>query len=198
MSDLSKLLERCRKGDLQAFDDLVALHQNRVYNVCFWQLGQADDASDAAQEVFIRAWKGLGSFRGECAFSTWLHRIALNVTHDAARRRHRAPQPFASFSTAGSSPDQPDFEPENEHAPPSQGPEETSLRRERRQAVQDALARLPEHHRTVLILFDLEGHSYDEAADVLQVPPGTVKSRLNRARLALRRQLDECRELFDD
>lgn len=193
--DSSKLIERCRKGDLEAFDDLVALHQNRVYNLCFWQLGQADDASDAAQDVFIRAWKALDSFRGECAFSTWLHRIALNVTYDAARKRNRAPQAFSALTPLDS-----DQEPEweAEESAPNDAPDEISLRHERRHAVRQALAALPEHHRTVLVLFDLQGHSYEEVSDLLQVPPGTVKSRLNRARLALRRALDECRELFDD
>ncbi len=194
MSDpSSQLIERSRQGDLDAFDELVALHQNRVYNLCFWQLGQADDACDAAQDVFIRAWKALESFRGDCAFSTWLHRIALNVTYDAARRRNRAPQPFSALPPSAEEGVERD-----EESPHADAPDEISLRRERRNAVRTALAALPEHHRTVLVLFDLQGHSYETVSQVLQVPPGTVKSRLNRARLALRRALDECRELFDD
>lgn len=188
------LLQRCRDGDLDAFDQLVERHQNRIYNLCFWRLGDADEAADAAQDTFVRAWKAVAQFRGESAFSTWLHRIALNVTHDAASRRSRAPLVFSSLTPPGA--DEPDFtlDPHD----PAEGPEQNAARRERRQAVRHALAQLPEHFRVVLILFDIEGRSYEEAAALLELPLGTLKSRLNRARLALRGKLEEQRELFEE
>ena len=191
---VGQLIERCRNGDLTAFDEIVELHQNRVYNLCFYALSDADEAADAAQETFIRAWRGLHNFRGESAFSTWLHRIALNVTHDAARKRGRAPIPFSATSpdedeTQNTALDPPD---------PTLGPAQIAAQHERRAAVRRALAALPENHRTVLILFDIQGHSYEDAAALLDLPMGTLKSRLNRARLALREQLQDCRELFEE
>jgi hypothetical protein len=95
--DILKLIERCRNGDLTAFDEIVALHQNRIYNLCFWSLGDADEAADATQETFIRAWRAMAKFRGESAFATWLHRIALNartMLHDAVVA---LPCPFLPF-----------------------------------------------------------------------------------------------------
>jgi RNA polymerase sigma-70 factor (ECF subfamily) len=189
-----QLVERCRKGDLAAFDEIVALHQNRVYNLCYWQLSDPDEAADAAQETFIRAWRAIERFRGDSAFSTWLHRIALNVTHDAARRRGRAPLPFSTALPDDDSEDAPAADPPD----PTFGPAQIAAQHERRLAVRRALATLPEHHRTVLVLFDIEGYSYEEAAALLELPMGTLKSRLNRARIALREQLEECRELFEE
>ncbi len=187
-----QLVERCRNGDLEAFDEIVALHQNRIYNVCFWSLGDADEAADATQETFLRAWRAIAKFRGESAFATWLHRIALNVTHDAARRRGRAPVPFSATSSGED--DLPGIDPPD----PALGPAQIAAQHERRLAVRRALAALPENHRTVLVLFDIEGLSYEEAAAALQLPMGTLKSRLNRARVALRERLEECRELFEE
>ncbi|HEX8833692.1 MAG TPA: sigma-70 family RNA polymerase sigma factor [Abditibacteriaceae bacterium] len=194
---LSELVGRCQNGDLDAFDLLVERYQTRIYNLCFWQLRDADEASDAAQEVFIRAWRSVAKFRGDCAFSTWLHRIAINVTHDAARRRGNAPVAFSavlsneegdeSESIANLTPDE-----------PASRPAEVAQRGERQRAVQNALASLPDHHRVVLVLFDIEGHSYEDVSAMLELPMGTVKSRLNRARAALREKLESCRELFED
>ncbi|HEX8235096.1 MAG TPA: sigma-70 family RNA polymerase sigma factor [Abditibacteriaceae bacterium] len=187
-----QLVERCRKGDLAAFDEIVALHQNRIYNLCFWSLGDADEAADATQETFLRAWRAIAKFRGESAFATWLHRIALNVTHDAARRRGRAPLPFSAATSTD------DELPDTDPPDPAPGPAQIAAQHERRLAVRRALAALPENHRTVLVLFDIEGYSYEEAAALLELPIGTLKSRLNRARVALRERLEECRELFEE
>lgn len=191
----SALIERCRNGDLAAFDQIVERHQNRVYNLCYWSLNDPDEAADAAQDVFVRAWRSIAKFRGESELSTWLHRIALNVIHDAARRRQRVPLPFSATSTPNDDAgDVPPLDPGD----PAAGPQETIIRHERQQAVRRAMAELPEHHRLVLVLFDIQGHSYDEVAVLLELPVGTVKSRLNRARLALRDKLNSCRELFQD
>ena len=183
------LLEQCRSGNLAAFDELVRRHQDKVFSLCLWILGDRDEAADAAQDAFVRAFRALAKFRGEAAFGTWLHRIALNVARDAANRRKRAPLPFSSFEGDDDRP----FD------PPATGvsPVQSLLKDERRRAVREALARLAEHHRLVLVLFDLQGHSYEEVAGLLKLPMGTVKSRLNRARSALRDALEPQRELFE-
>jgi len=197
--DEHQLIERCRKGDLTAFDELVAQHQNRIYNLCYWTLGDADEAADAAQTVFVRAFRSFASFRGDAALSTWLHRIAINVTIDAARRRQRAPLPFSALESDDEAARPRELDSASIHlAAPENSAEEIVTRGERRRAVRAALHELSDHHRTVLVLFDIEGHSYEEIANLLELPLGTVKSRLNRARLALRDKLDACRELFED
>jgi RNA polymerase sigma-70 factor (ECF subfamily) len=184
------LIERCRGGDLTAFDELMAQHQNRVYNLCFWLLRDPEAASDATQEVFIRAFRALKNFRGDCAFSTWLHRIAVNIATDQANRRQRTPVPLSTLEHDDSTFPEP--------AAPGDDPGTSFMRKERRKVVREALETLPDHHRLVLVLFDIQGYAYEEIAEILELPMGTVKSRLNRARAALREKLEPCRELFED
>ncbi len=187
-----QLLERCRGGDTTAFDEIVEQHQNRVFNLCYWVLNDHEAAADAAQDAFVRAFRAIGNFRGDCAFSTWLHRIAVNVALNAARSRRHTPLPFSALENdeTGTRPPEP--------VDPIDNPQDMLTRRERRRVVRCALAELPEHHRLVLVLFDIQGHSYEEMAELLELPLGTVKSRLNRARLALRDKLEAQRELFQD
>lgn len=187
-----RLLARCREGDTLAFDEIMAQHQTRIYNLCYWMLNDADDAADAAQDAFVRAFRSFSHFRGECAFGTWLHRIAVNVCLDAARRRKRTPTPFSTMEGDD------EHAREQEPADLNHTPHEISARDERRRAVHEAMVELSEHHRMVLVLLDIQGHSYEEAATMLELPLGTVKSRLNRARLALRDKLEPRRELFQD
>ena len=182
-------VEAAQRGDLDAFDRLVLRHQDRVFSVCRWVIGDEDEAADAAQEAFLRAFRFLPKFRGDAAFSTWLGHIALNVARDFAARRKKAPLAFSGLSTE----EEPDFEPVSGEISPS----ETLLKAERRRAVQRALGEVPLHFREVLVLFDLQGHSYEECAAQLQLPLGTVKSRLSRARAALREALGADRELFE-
>lgn len=182
-------VEAARGGDLDAFDRLVVRHQERIYNQCRWILGDDDEASDAAQEALLRAFRFLPKFRGDAAFGTWLSHIALNVARDYSKKKKAAPRPF---STLGGEED-PDFEPVS----PLISPPDLLLRAERQRAVQGAIARVPEHFRVVLVLYDLQGHSYEECAALLELPLGTVKSRLNRARHALREALGPERELFE-
>jgi RNA polymerase sigma-70 factor (ECF subfamily) len=194
-----RLIERCRSGDLTAFDELVAQHQNRIYNLCYWTLGDADEAADAAQTVFVRAFRSFANFRGDSALSTWLHRIAINVTIDAARRRQRAPLSLSVLEGGDGEAGLREVDSAASYfTTPDSTAQEVVTRGERQRAVREALSTLPDHHRTVLVLFDIEGHSYEEVANLLELPLGTVKSRLNRARLALRDKLAGCRELFED
>ena len=186
------LIERCRTGDSIAFDEIVALHQNRIYNLCYWMLGNRDDAADAAQEAFVRAFRSLERFRGDASFATWLHRIAVNVSLDAVQRRKRGPLLYSDLECGDDTP------PELDPIDLGGEPQTIAARKERSLSVRAALAELPEHYRIVIVLFDLENHSYDEVGEMLSLPLGTVKSRLNRARLALREKLQSEWELFRD
>lgn len=188
------LVERCKNGNVNAFDEIVARHQDAIYTLCFYHLRDADDAADAAQVTFVRAWRGLKGFRGESALRTWLHRIALNVINDTASRRSKNPLPMSSLQSVS---DDEDEMPPLEAVDSAPLPEARFHAQAQRRAVQNALAILPSHHRDVLVLFDVQGHPYEEVAAILELPLGTVKSRLNRARIALRNALEECRELFD-
>jgi RNA polymerase sigma-70 factor (ECF subfamily) len=191
----AELIDRCRRGDRSAFDSLVESYQNRIFNFCFMQLGSSDDAADAAQESFVRAWRFIAKFRHDCTFSTWLHRIAINVTRDTHGRRTSLPLPFSGLTEND---DEVITARAAQGADPAAQPSEQLLFSERRQAVSSALAALSTQHRLVLVLFDIEGNSYEEVATILQLPLGTVKSRLSRARQALRLQLEPWRELFED
>ena len=190
------LLERARNGDLDAFDGLVALHQTKIYHLCLWMIGDAEDAADAAQTTFVRAFRALPKFRGEAKIGTWLHRIAANVALDVCNRRKRAPRPFSQMVADD---DEGGENPIERVADTTSAtdPAERLARRERQGIVRAALSRLPPNHRAVITLFDIEGRSYEEASAILGVPMGTVKSRLNRARDALRRELEPHRELWE-
>lgn len=186
----SDLVDRARNGDLHAFDTLIECHEDRVYNLCLWVLGTRDEACDAAQDAFVRAYRYLHKFRGDSSFGTWLGRIALNVARDAATRRKRAPMPFSALGH--------DEESQDMDVPAEgPGPAALQLQRERQTAVRTALAGLSENHRLVLVMFELQGMGYEEIAAVLELPVGTIKSRINRARAALREALESERELFD-
>lgn len=190
----ARLLERCREGELEAFDELVAQHQSKIFNLCCWMLGDRDEAGDAAQDAFVRAWRAIGNFRADAAFGTWMHRIAVNVCLDARARRAKAPLTYSALEKPGEDGESRSFDPPDK----ADTPDKAVARREKRQVVLQALANLPEHHRSVVVLFDIQGYSYEDAAQALDLPMGTLKSRLNRARAALRKALEDQRELFED
>jgi len=188
------LIRRCQQGDSAAFDLLIAAHANRVYNLSYRLLGSAADAEDASQEAFVRAFSSLRRFRGQAAFSTWLHRIALNVCRDELKRRRRRPLPFASLQGENDdSPSEPeDFLLGGDAAADPQALLEKNLRKEQ---VQAALNALPEYYRLAVVLCDMEGRTYEEAAEILNTNVGTVKSRLHRARQSLQQILAPVKEL---
>ncbi|GBC99387.1 ECF RNA polymerase sigma-E factor [bacterium HR17] len=172
------LVQRAKAGDSSAFDQLVERHYQKVFALAFHLLGNADDAADATQEAFVRAFERLHQFRGDATFSTWLYRITVNICRDA-RRRFR-PTPFSQLSEG----DKDTLDAVLESADPD--PAEEWQRRERREAVHRVLQRLPAEFQQVLVLCDLQGLTYAEVAAVLGVPEGTVKSRLHRARHAFK------------
>jgi len=193
---VSQLVTRARAGDREAFDGLVELYTPQVYNLVLRITDCREEAEDCVQEAFVRAFSGLRKFRSEAAFSTWLYRVAVNVANDAAKRRAREPLPASDLADSDS-PDLPDL---NRVGRLTEGraddPQEVLLENQRRQVILRAIRSLPEHHRTVLVLCDLQGLSYEQIAQITRSRVGTVKSRLNRARLALKDLLQGHMELL--
>jgi len=172
----AELVARCRKGSPEAFDVLVVRHQDRIYNAVLRQCGDAHEAADITQRAFFNAFRSIGEFKGDCAFSTWMYRIAFNqgVSHRRENARHRA----LSLDAAGK---------ERPAEPVARDGERDRLEgEEEREIVRRSLQELDEGDRRIIVLKDVEGCSYDEIASVLQIPKGTVRSRLHRARLVLR------------
>jgi RNA polymerase sigma-70 factor, ECF subfamily len=158
------LVSRAQKGDRWAFEQLVDRHQHRLFTLAARLLGSSEDAGDAVQEAFIRAWLGLPSFRGGARFSTWLHRICVNAVHDQrAKARRTEPSP--------------DIDPTD--------PRDAFAQQELSRELQQALNSLEEEYRTAVVLYDVLGCSYAEIAELSGVPEGTVKSRIFRGRAQL-------------
>ncbi len=174
-----QLVERARGGDPEAFRELVVRYQRKVYAVALGIVKDRDLAWDVSQEAFVRVHQHLGEFRDEAAFPTWIHRITARLAVDALRKE----RPGRRSDVA----DVP--EPVLREAAPGvlstalgTDPRETVLRRELSGRITEALAALPEAHRTILVLRELDGLSYEELAERLDVPKGTVMSRLFHAR----------------
>lgn len=183
-----KLVNRCKAGEVAAFNALFARHSSWVLNLAYRLTGNADDAADMTQDAFVRAYRSIGRYDGRAAFTTWLYRVTVNVCLDELKRRGRRPVAITSLL------DEDDPTPEPDDPAPDLHQELEA--RERRRVLLQAIYALPPKHRSVLVLYELEGLSYDQMAGALGTNVGTVKSRLNRARLALRRQLEPARELF--
>jgi RNA polymerase sigma-70 factor (ECF subfamily) len=181
-SDDGALVERVRGGDVAAFEPLVEKYRQRVYRLAYNVLRDKEDAWDVAQEAFIKAYKALPTFRGQAAFYTWLFRIVMNVAHDKARQRGAAGRAFGTERVT-------EDEWERTMPDPGEEPDTAAVRAEQRRRISAALETLPEHHRAIIMLSDLEGLSYREIADVLNIPMGTVMSRLHNARKRLRAAL---------
>lgn len=188
----AELVRKSQLGDRGSFDELVRRHYALGYNSAFRMLGDRDLAADATQAAFVRAYRALDRFRQDATFATWLYRIVTNVCLDRMRQRDKAAQSLTLAADDGGS----GLE-ELEVADRRGGPAENAEQRERQALVHEALQRLQPEHRTVLVMYDLDGASYEEIAAALRVPLGTVKSRLNRARHALKEKLMPHRELFE-
>ena len=179
-----ELVASCRTGDPEAFARLVRLHEGMVVSLAARLLGEVEEARDVAQEVFLQVYKRLSAFEGRSSLKTWIYRIAINQCHNRRRfwhrRRRDREQPLdeavlAPVLQGG--------------RPGAASPYEETLRRERARQVQAALLELRFEHRSVLVLREVEGLTCEEVAAALGVPEGTVKSRLSRAREAMRRKL---------
>jgi RNA polymerase sigma-70 factor (ECF subfamily) len=175
------LVGRACAGDLDAFNQLVDIHQRAVYNLCLRMIGNATAAEDSAQDTFISAWRALGGFKGG-SFRSWLMRIAANACTDELRRRAR--RPAVSLDTPPPGAEEPIDVPDA-----AEGPEVRALRKEHQAAIQAALLRLPADQRLAVIMCDIQGFAYDEIALAMRVSIGTVKSRISRGRDKLRAEL---------
>jgi RNA polymerase sigma-70 factor, ECF subfamily len=172
-----ELVRRFRNGEPQAFTDLVRRHQHRVYSLCLRVLGDADAADDVAQDTFVTVLRKLDTFRGEAAFTTWLHRVAVNSCYDELRRKRRRPTLHVV----------PDEGPDHEPGPPvADHADEVAGTRD----AATALASIPEEFRVAVVLADVQDMPYERIAQVLDVPVGTVKSRVHRGRVALARAMN--------
>lgn len=186
--DEARFIKMAQEGDLTAYNRLVLLHQEAVYNVVYRIMGDGDAAADITQDAFLSAYHAISRFT-EGSFKAWLIRIATNACYDEFRRRKRRPQTSLDEITD-----------ENESAgflrSDEPGPEQMHLRREMVQAIQDCLSHLPEDQRVAVVLCDVEGYDYSEIADIITSSLGTVKSRISRARGKLRDCLQGFRELL--
>ena len=185
-------IERSKKGDLSAFDDLVRHYEKHVYSYAYRMTQNYDDANDIAAEAFIKAFQAIDKFRGESNFSTWLFRIVTNIFLDRRKRtKNHVNIPLDEYIELEESSVARQFE------DPAPDPLDLLEESERNATLQQAINELPEYQRLMVLLFHTQGLSYEEISGIVDLPIGTVKSRLNRARLALRQKLDGARELFD-
>jgi RNA polymerase sigma-70 factor (ECF subfamily) len=176
------LVRRYLSGDRGAFATLVERHERRVYNLALRMTGREEDARDAAQDAFLTVLRKLSSFRGEAAFTTWLHRVTVNACYDLLRKRQRQPM----LERGGGDDDLPHLEP----PPAPDHADDVGLSID----VQRALMKVPEDFRAAMILHDVHDLPQEEVAAILGVPVGTVKSRLHRGRVALAKALHVERE----
>ena len=176
------LVLRAKRGDQDAFEQLVLDNQNRIYSLALRLMGDREEAADLAQEAFLKAWQGLPTFQGESSFSTWLYRLTSNVCIDALRRNRRRQ---AVAETVSLDDDDSWIEPADWEGDPQRLLERAELSR----AVERGLEALPDHFRQVLVLRELSGLSYQEIGTAMELDLGTVKSRIARARVALRKIL---------
>ena len=172
----TELIFRAKNGDRNAFGELVCIHVEGVRNVIYRMCGDARIAEDAAQETFIQAWLHLSSYRPQASIRSWLYRIAVNAATDMLRKEKRIlPSALEDLPLKD----------------PQPGPEALTSQGERTTLIQNAVLALPDACRTVLVLREYEGLSYQEIAEALNIPVGTVMSRLNYARKLLRDRLEQ-------
>ena len=179
-----QLIRRAQQGDNGAFEELLLLHQKKVYNLCLRMSANPDDALDLSQEAFLRAWRSLGQYQFEANFSTWLFRLTSNICIDFLRRKKRRQETSLTESyddsDEGAELSVPDAQP---------GPEQQAMTNETKIELARAMEQLSPEHREILQLRVIEDLHYEQIADILGVRVGTVKSRLARARLSFRKIL---------
>lgn len=170
------LIHRCKNGDLNAFEILITEYDKKIYNIAYGLVGNPEDAKDIAQDALIKAFINIKKFREESTFSTWIYRIVINTGKDFLRRG----RVNLSHSLEDS-----DYKIELKDESP--GPLETLENREKKDEIRHALMQLKEEYRSVILLKDIQGLSYQEIAEILEIQLGTVKSRISRGRYLLRK-----------
>ena len=187
------LLTKARQGNLQAFEELSGSYYTKVYNICYRMLSNPEDASEQAQETFIKAFRYIKDFKGNCSFSTWIYRIATNTCLDFLRKNKNKVTISIEQQTYE------DLTIKERLVSELPGPEKIAETNAQKAAIREALSKMNEKNRTMIVLRDFMGHSYEQIAEVLETPVGTVKSRISRARAELRQLLCKDKEhLFID
>ncbi|MFN3652968.1 MAG: RNA polymerase sigma factor [Armatimonadota bacterium] len=188
----AELIDRARRGDRRSLEALVQRHYRAVFNLAYRLTNDYDDAQDIVSEAFIRVHNSLGSFRGDANFTTWLYRIVKNVFLDDRKKRrlrtHASLEEMVELDDSSVSRQVEDSQP---------GPAWEAERQEQSQIIQQAVLGLSEPQRMMIAMYHFQHLSYEEIAEIMGLPIGTVKSRLNRARLALKQKLNSVRELLE-
>lgn len=180
---INKRIKQVLKGDQSAYEDIVNLYQHKLYQVCYRMLGSKEEAEDITQEAFVRAYINLHSFDQKRKFSTWIYRIATNLCID--RIRKKKPDYYLDAEVAGTE----GLDMYSQIAADEQLPEETLEQMELQERIQYEISRLPDKYRAVIVLKYIEELSLQEISEILEMPLGTVKTRIHRGREALRKQL---------
>ncbi len=167
-----QLYNRALEGDIAAFEELFSSNYTHIYNLCYRMMRSSEDAEDMLQESMLKAWRKLKSFNKSSSFSTWLHRIAVNTCLDAIRKRKDNKKSLEQMNEYG-----------KELVDSSAG--DFDERAVQRQTIENALMLLKERDRVIIVLRDIQGYSYEEMAEILECPLGTVRSRLSRARKSI-------------
>jgi len=182
-----KLIQLASKGDAQAFNELMAMHERRMYAVALKTCSNHEDAQDCLQEAMLRIFRSISSFKGQSSFSTWVYRITMNTCLDELRRRKNRPSTsLDSLLDSGWSP-----------SDDRDSPEKHAIRMTKQQQLRQFIEELPEDMRAAVILRDIEGYSYEDIAGMLNANVGTIKSRISRGREKLREKILSHPELFD-
>ncbi len=182
-----KLIGRAAKGDASAFNDLLGMHEKRMYAVCLRMCGNHEDAQDCLQESMLRVYRAISGFKGQSSFSTWVYRVTMNTCLDELRKKkNKQTASLDGLLDSGWSPSD-DLDTPEHHA----------IAVEKKQAIRSAIAELPEDMRSAVVLRDVEGFSYDEISGILGINVGTIKSRISRGREKLREKIRLRPELFD-
>lgn len=186
-----QLVKKSIQGDTEAFEELVFQYQNKIYALAYRYMGNEEDAYDMAQEAFLKAYRSLRTFKGDSSFGTWLYKVATNVCLDELRRRKRRITPLSLDEPLATD------EGEVEKEIPDSSPTADIIyeQKEFSKYIQNCLDQMKPEHKTVIVLRDVMELSYEEIAEILNCSLGTVKSRLSRARNALRKKLED-RELL--
>jgi RNA polymerase sigma-70 factor (ECF subfamily) len=182
------LIRRLQQRDERAFEEVVRLYQHKVFNLVYRMIGNAEEAEDVAQEVFVTVFKAIDSFRGESKFSTWLYRIAANHCKNRIKYLGRRSYKATGELDEAAERELQDAQP-SAMRPHVDGPDAVLEGLQLERMVQEGIALLEEEHRVLIVLRDVEDLSYDEIASITGLAEGTVKSRLHRARLALKEHM---------
>lgn len=189
LEEEARIVQQVKNGNIEAFEALVKAYEKRVYNIALKMLGNPEDAEDAAQEAFIKAYMSIGTFRGDSRFSVWLYRLTNNCCIDLLRKRRDK----MSLSVTGADGETVELDIPDERS----GPEDEVIKKELRLSVREGLEKLPEEYRRILVLREIGAQSYAEIAEILDIDIGTVKSRIFRARKKLLELLRSDGNFFD-